>query len=135
MTLCNFAQACTIAGSIPQCSALYELLSPYPEHYAVDIAFHCDGSVSHFLARLAHRLGRDEEARAHYEVAVKRNEQFGLLPAEVQSRFELGCLLLQSEHVRDVARARTLLEQTRDASQKIGMLPLAGAATRELEKT
>jgi DNA-binding winged helix-turn-helix (wHTH) protein len=134
MVLCNFANVCTIAGTPAQCSALYELLSEYPEYYAVDIAFHCDGSVSHYLAQLAHSLGRDEDARKHYEVAVERNQAFGLVPCEVQSQFELADLLLESPRVRDAARARDLLESVRETATKIGMLPLASAAARKLQQ-
>jgi DNA-binding winged helix-turn-helix (wHTH) protein len=134
MVLCNFARACTVAGNAAQCRALYELLSPYPEHYAVDISFHCDGSVSHYLARLAQSFGNDEDARTHYEVALVRNAEFGLLPCEAQTRFELGSLLVDSARVRDVDRGRALLEQTRDAATAIGMQPLASAAARKLQQ-
>jgi hypothetical protein len=134
MVLSNFAQACVAAGSPAQCNALYELLSPYADLYAVDIAFHCDGSIAFFLGKLAQTLGRDEDARAHYALAIERNKAFGLRPAEAQARYALGRLLLDSARVRDIARGRELLQQSRDAATQLAMAPLASAAAQGLEK-
>jgi DNA-binding winged helix-turn-helix (wHTH) protein len=134
MVLSNFAQACVVAGSPAQCNALYELLSPYADLYAVDIAFHCDGSIAFFLGNLAKALGRDEDARAHYALAIERNKAFGLRPAEAQARYALGSLLLDSARVRDVARGRELLQLSRDAATQLAMAPLASAAAQRLEK-
>ena len=126
--LCNLAIAVCAARSPEHAAALYELLSPYPELYAFDISFHTDGSVSHYLGKLAQLLGRESEARAHFERALEQNTRFELQPCAALSAFELGALLLNAPSVRDVPRARTLLEQTERKAQALGMRPLAEAA-------
>ncbi len=126
--LCNLAFASTAAGSREHTAALYELLLPYPQLYAVDISFHCNGSVAYFLGRLAHALGRDADARAHFELALERNTAFELAPAAAQTALELGSLLADS----DRARSKQLLGRAEAAAQKLGMKSLAEAAARKL---
>jgi DNA-binding winged helix-turn-helix (wHTH) protein len=128
MVLCNLAHAASVARSVEHARALYELLSRWPEWYAVDISFHCDGSVSHYLAKLAQLMGRDAEARAHYERALEQNTRFQLRPCAALSSFELGSLLIDSPAVRDVPRALTLLAEAQQAASEIGMRPLSEAA-------
>jgi DNA-binding SARP family transcriptional activator/tetratricopeptide (TPR) repeat protein len=55
---------------------LYPILLPYAERNCVagQSAFY--GSVSHHLGTLAETLGQDDVARAHFEAALRRHEQF-----------------------------------------------------------
>jgi hypothetical protein len=70
---------------------LYELLSPYPEHFAVNLAFMCEGSVSQLLGMLARSFGEFGMARRHLQTAVALSEQSGFVTcgAEAQKELEL----------------------------------------------
>jgi hypothetical protein len=57
--------------------ALYPLLAPYPEHFAVNASFVCEGSVSELLAQLARALGRPNEALEHARVAAEIEPRMG----------------------------------------------------------
>jgi tetratricopeptide (TPR) repeat protein len=129
--LCNLAQAACVAQSTEHARALYDLLARYPEYYTADISFHSDGSVSHFLGRLARLLGRDADALSHFEYALEQNTRFELRPCAALTSYELACLLIDSPSVRDVPRAFTLLAQTQRSATEIGMGPLADAANRK----
>jgi DNA-binding winged helix-turn-helix (wHTH) protein len=128
----HLARASAAVRSMEHCRALYELLSPYPQYYAVGISFHCDGSTSHFLGLLARTLGNDEAALGHFESALGRNGEFGLKACTLQSRFELASLLLESRRVNDVARGTQLLIETRHQATQLGLRPLIEASERRL---
>jgi hypothetical protein len=104
------------------------LLLPYPEYYAASISFYCDGSISHYLGRLARVLGRDDRALAHLTLGVERNRAFGLQACAAQSLFDLAMLLRESHVVRDLPRAQTLLRETAETAGRLGMRALQRAA-------
>jgi DNA-binding winged helix-turn-helix (wHTH) protein len=67
---------------------LYGLLSPYPDHFAVNLSFYCEGSVSHLLGLLARSFGDRERAARHFEKAVLASERAGLLPSASEAQME-----------------------------------------------
>jgi hypothetical protein len=67
---------------------LYELLSPFPEHFAANLAFHCEGSVSQLLGMLARSFGEPAKARLHLEAAIAASEQAGLTACAAEARLE-----------------------------------------------
>jgi hypothetical protein len=69
--------------------ALYKLLLPYPEHFAVNVSFLCEGSVSQLLGMLARSLGDRASARRQLELAVALSEQSGLLKCSAEAQLEL----------------------------------------------
>jgi DNA-binding winged helix-turn-helix (wHTH) protein len=88
-TLGALARAALILQAPDYARVLYELLSPYPEHFAVNLAFVCEGSVSQLLGMLARSLGERSTARQHLQAAVAMSEQAGLATCAAEARLEL----------------------------------------------
>jgi hypothetical protein len=65
------------------------LLAPYPEHFAVNVSFLCEGSVSQLLGMLARGLGRRDQATVHLHEAVAISGRVGLVAAAHDARAEL----------------------------------------------
>jgi hypothetical protein len=86
------------------------------------------------LAQACVVAGSPEQCSTLYEAATEQNQKMGFRPAEVHARFALGCLLLDSTRVNDVARGREVLAQTRDAAAQIGFTTIASAAAQRLER-
>jgi DNA-binding winged helix-turn-helix (wHTH) protein len=128
--LAQLALGSAAARSFEHCRALYALLLPYAHSYAVGISFHCGGSVARYLGALARALGDDRQARAHLELALARDSEFGLEPCAAETRFALAELHLSSASEYDCALGLRLLEQTQQAAQQMGMQPLAAFAQR-----
>jgi hypothetical protein len=127
------ATACAAVSSVEHCAALYEALSRYTPYYSVDTSLHVDGAVVFFLGKLAAALGRIGDARTNYEIALERHEAFQLVPCAVQTQISLA-RLLHAPGVRDLARARALLNRAHATAAACGMGPLARAALTELER-
>ncbi|HKP57065.1 MAG TPA: AAA family ATPase [Polyangiales bacterium] len=132
--LCNLAQGASVARSVEHARALYELLSPYPDYYGIDISFHSDGSVSYYLARLSLLLGQEAAAQTHYERALELHERMTLRPYAALTSFELGSLLLDSASLHDAPRGLELLAQAERAAEEIGMRPLAESARERRQR-
>ena len=118
--------------SLTHSEALYALLAPYPHLYAADLSFHCDGSVSHFLGMLALSLGRTRDAIQHLEEAIGHNERAGFDARAAHSAYDLACILIHSPGAGSTKRARGLWTRALDAACRMGMVPLARLAEREL---
>jgi len=88
-TLGALARASLILQATDYARVLYELLSPYPEDFAVNLAFVCEGSVSQMLGMLARILGERSQARQHLKMAVALSEQAGLATCAADARLEL----------------------------------------------
>lgn len=88
-TLGALARASLILQATDYARVLYELLSPYAEDFAVNLAFVCEGSVSQLLGMLARSLGERSQARQHLKMAVALSEQAGLATCAAEARLEL----------------------------------------------
>jgi DNA-binding winged helix-turn-helix (wHTH) protein len=82
------ARAALCLGAEAHCRAIYECLSPYPEHFAANLSFYCEGSVSLLLGLLARSFGDLASARDHFEVAAVLSERAGLAPSAAAARLE-----------------------------------------------
>jgi DNA-binding winged helix-turn-helix (wHTH) protein len=87
-TLGALARAALTLEAHDYARVLYELLSPYPEHFAVNLAFLCEGSVSQLLGMLARSFGETARARRHLETAIAASEQAGLTACAAEARLE-----------------------------------------------
>ena len=73
------ATVCAAAGSESQSEWVYAHLEPYAGLHVVVggcAAYH--GSVDHHLGLLAARLGRIEQARQHFEIAITRCDRYAM---------------------------------------------------------
>jgi hypothetical protein len=89
-TLGALARAAVSLNAEDYVRVLYELLSPYPEHFAVSLALLCEGSVSHLLGLLARNSGERERARRHFEVAASASKRAGLPACASEAQTELN---------------------------------------------
>ncbi len=131
-TLAHLAVASTATRCLGHAEALYSLLAPYPHFHAADLSLHCDGSVAHFLGTLGRSLGREREAAGHLEDALDRNERAGFAPRAAHSAYELGCALASGANSTSMKRARELFTGVVERCERMGMVPLACNAERQL---
>jgi hypothetical protein len=129
-TLANLAVAACACRAMTHAEALYDLLKPYPQFYVSDRSFHCEGSVSFFLGKLAQTLGRDRDAVAHLQQALEDNTRIGLEPQVTLTRHELARALVRTGDKKSLKRARTLANQTLETARRLGMQPLCLDAER-----
>jgi hypothetical protein len=70
-------------------AALYKLLAPYPDCFAVNVSFVCEGPVGQLLGALARSLGWNAKADAHFAAAAKLRSDVGAVSRLEEPRGEL----------------------------------------------
>jgi DNA-binding SARP family transcriptional activator len=113
-------EVCERVGDVGRARQLYDLLVPFAGRLASDPGDLDAGSIDRSLGQLAAFLGLHDEAVAHFEAAIERDDALGYRPWAAWSRFELGRLLLG----HDAARARELVEAARTTATALGMTEL-----------
>ena len=121
VVLTHYAVASAASKSLPHCAALYDLLSPFPEYYAMGISFHAYGSVSHTLGLLSRALGHKERARDHFELGLHKHASFGLKAWETRSAVALA---EQLRELGDTKRVPELLDHAARIASEAGLGPL-----------
>ena len=125
MALAFLSQACTVLGDTSRATKLYALLLPYAGRsvvYGNAVAYH--DSVSHHLGLLAAILGRWDEARTHFEMALACNVRLGARPRLAHSQYEYARILIARKQPGDQQKATGLLSQALATAQKLGMAGL-----------
>jgi DNA-binding winged helix-turn-helix (wHTH) protein len=130
--LTNLAFTTVSTGALAHAAAVYELLQPYPQLCVASISLHCHGSVSDFLAGLAHVLGDGPRARRHFEQSLHAHETLGLRGKLARTRYEFGRILLESGDANERRRGTSLVTQARDDAAELTMEPLQASAERLL---
>ena len=74
----------------PYARVAYERLAPFPQYFAVNVSFLCEGSVSLLLGLLARSFGELKSARRHFETALTVSQHAGLAPCAAEARMELN---------------------------------------------
>jgi len=87
----------------------YDRLLPYSGRAAVLGPVLCYGAADRTLGRLAACLGRDDEARVHFERALELDAAMETVPCLAHSRIEMACFLLGRNEPPDAETARDLL--------------------------
>lgn len=100
-------------------ATIYEVLSSCESHYSPQMTF--DGSHARALGSLSWALGRPDQAREHFEVALRENAKIGAKPWLAQTAFEYGRLLLESGNADDRARASELHAQALVIARELDM--------------
>lgn len=126
--LADLSVAAVATNAREHAEVLYELLEPYPDHFAIGISFHCQGSIAQYLGNLARMLGRPREALTQLERGVDNNRRFGALTALVHNELDLARLLMAPGPVQDVARARAVLQDVAERAGSMGMAPAKDCA-------
>jgi hypothetical protein len=88
-TLGALTRVALTLGAEDYARVLYDLLTPYPEYFAVNLSFFCEGSVSQLLGMLARSFGEVERARQHFEAAIAASEKAGLKASAADAQLEL----------------------------------------------
>jgi DNA-binding winged helix-turn-helix (wHTH) protein len=130
-TLAHLSVAAVATEQTQHAAALYGLLEPYPRLCVASLSLHCYGVVSHFLAILAALLNQRVRASEHFASALAEQQRLNLAPQLARSRYEFARFLAQAGGASEQTQARSLLAQVIEASDALGMQPLAAAA-REL---
>jgi hypothetical protein len=87
-TLGALARAALILQAPDYAHAVYAPLAPYPEYFAANLAFLCEGSVPQLLGMLARSRGDRATARQHLTSAIAASEQAGLSACASEARHE-----------------------------------------------
>ena len=85
-TLGALARAALAVHAPDHARVTYELLRPYPEYFAVNGSFVCEGSVSELLGMLAHSFGELQQAREHFDDAIAASDRAGLVTCAADAR-------------------------------------------------
>jgi DNA-binding SARP family transcriptional activator len=121
MTL--LSDICADLGDGDRATLLYAKLEPYADvNVVIGLATACLGSAASFLGRLAATMGRNDEARRHFEHALERNAALGAP----------GCLArTQVDYARALGpgpRADELLAAAKRTAAELGL----GAVARKI---
>ena len=129
-----FAEAAALVGPDDLAARLHALLEPVAGRDVVMglSAFCWEGPVTRLLALLEARLGRWDEALAHFHSALAELERLGAAPYLARTRYELGRALLHRGRPEDREPARELLGAARATAEALGQEGLLGLAERRL---
>jgi DNA-binding winged helix-turn-helix (wHTH) protein len=94
-TLGQLARAAILLDERPYIEALYALLARYPERFAVNLSFWCEGSTAQLLGMLAAAAGRPTLAVEHLRASVGENRRGGFLLRALEAELLLASCLLR----------------------------------------
>jgi DNA-binding winged helix-turn-helix (wHTH) protein/tetratricopeptide (TPR) repeat protein len=114
----------------PRATALYKLMRPYPHHNTPNGFAISHGSVSYYLGRLAHFLGKPKAALAHFEDALVMNARLGFVPQLAWTQFAFAELLAETHLDSDHRRANALLSQAEATGRRLEMARLISHVER-----
>ncbi len=115
---------CAELGDGARAERLYELLSPYRDvNVVIGLGVVCQGAASRYLGRLAATVGRDDEAREHFERALTANA--ALRAPVCLARTQLDYARLLGPQSR---RGRSLVSAAAATADEFGLLAVARAA-------
>ena len=105
-------------------ASLYEELLPHGNLTMGGIPDINIGSTYRVLGRLAHLLGRIDEAERHFVDAIEANDTMGARPWAAWARRQYASLLLERDAAGDRGRAAALLSHAREDARALGMVRL-----------
>jgi hypothetical protein len=129
-----FAEPAALVGPDDLAARLHALLEPAAGRAVVMglSAFSWEGPVDRLLALLEIRLGRWDQALAHFGSALSELERLDAGPYLARTRYELARALLQRGRAEDRSRAQELLVAARTGAESLGQQGLVVLADRRL---
>jgi DNA-binding CsgD family transcriptional regulator/tetratricopeptide (TPR) repeat protein len=123
--LACLAAACSALGDKARAASLYSALLPYRDRNVHTSRLSaCFGPAGLFLGQLAWLLGRERDARAHFEDAATLSRRIGAWPWLARAQFEHARLLAALPDAPNSA-AEALLAEARSLAHRCGMVRLA----------
>jgi tetratricopeptide (TPR) repeat protein len=130
------AEVASVVGLFAEADTLSRLLSPAAHRLVIDEeAAVCHGSVARFLGRLAHVLGRWDEAVAHYERALDVHFALRAPLLVAHTRRQLAAVLRVWGDDDDWERALDHLRGAAAVYRRLGVESLAGEAQAVLGRS
>ncbi|HKA53807.1 MAG TPA: hypothetical protein VKJ47_09115, partial [Candidatus Binatia bacterium] len=121
-SLAVLAEVSHVLGDRPRAATLYRLLRPYAErNIVVATSAVCYGSAARYLGLLATTLSCWDDARAHFELAIRCNTQMGASPLVAHTQYDYAHMLLAHGEPDDWETAWELLTHSRHTAQTLGM--------------
>ncbi|MFZ1121343.1 MAG: adenylate/guanylate cyclase domain-containing protein [Candidatus Binataceae bacterium] len=133
---CWLALVCIGVNDVERAGFIYRCLLPYANRNVTigwgDMAY---GSVGRFLGMLAWKIGKFEEAQAHFEQALRLEKRMGSRLWAAYTQFEYGRMLVKRNHTGDREEALSLIQESLDAASDIGLKLLEMRAAALIAKT
>ena len=118
------SEACGLLEDATAAADLYEQLTPFAGRHAAGFGEGGMGAIDRYLGILATTLGRLDEAEAHFEAGVERNEQMGGRPWVARTQANYAAMLRARNRSGDEAKAAQLESSALEAAQSMGMTVL-----------
>ena len=132
-TLSLLGWACELLRDTERAPILYRTLLPYRERTVQDALAANWGSVERFLGSLAAVTGDYETACEHFEIALERNQAWGMRQAVRLTRAEYAQVLLARGEPGDAERAGSLLRAVLLGLEDAGLPVLADFVRMQLD--
>lgn len=122
IALTLLAETCASLGDSRRAAVLYRLLEPYgTRNVTIEPGVVAFGPAARQLGLLASLLERWDEARMHFEQAIRINARLGYRPFLAHTQREYAEMLLRYGQGQDQSLARSLLDQAAAAYESMGM--------------
>ena len=128
--LSNMSICAALLEDHPRCEQLLALLTPYAALNTPSPMGYYNGVVAHFLGVLSAALGKDTQARTHFEHALERNRAIGYRAGVVRTLLAHGRLARQHGPADS---AKDLLTRARNEAEALGMIAADAEASALLD--
>ncbi|MEA2151380.1 MAG: eukaryotic-like serine/threonine-protein kinase [Solirubrobacteraceae bacterium] len=128
------SESCALFGDEARAAVLYEMLLPFKERNVQVSQAAFWGSAERFLGLLAAATGRWDDAQAHFESAIAKDEAGGCPVAAGVVRRDYAEMLLARRAPGDVEAAVALLRAMLEAAAAAGMSVLADRLAERLQQ-
>ena len=129
--LCGCADVAATFGDRERAAVLYELIAPHAHVNVMNRLYIYRGSAAGVLGRLAHLLGRRQEARALLEDALEFNQRIGNAPSVVWVKVLLA-QVLRAGSSRERKRSEKILARLPEEAATVGLGSLIAAVVSDL---
>lgn len=116
-------ETCVYLRDVEKAPMLYALLLPFAAQNVVLGSHLCYGPVAYYLGKVSTQLNKFEEAKLHFEQALKMNLKIGARPWLAHTQFEIAAMIHQMSK-GDVERALVLVESSIALSSALKMAKL-----------
>jgi tetratricopeptide (TPR) repeat protein len=123
------SEVCAVLGDCCRAEILYDLFRPHTGHLALVVGGSITvGAVDRYLGMLAATIGRERDAEAHYEAALRFEEALPSRPNLARTQMWYVRLLAGRDNTDDHSRAEELARRSLEAAEDLGMASLANEA-------